>query len=76
MPGQKHGSTPRGLLEQAVPDASGRSIQLDVWVWSDMLDPNHNTHGNYYLVQGDYTGSWNYVPKEMGIATWITSAVY
>jgi hypothetical protein len=44
--------------------------KVDVWVWSDMLDPNHNAHGNYYLVQGDYTGSWNYVPKEMGILAW------
>jgi hypothetical protein len=44
--------------------------KVDVWVWSDMLDPNHNAHGNYYLVNGDYTGSWNHVPKEMGIVTW------
>jgi hypothetical protein len=44
--------------------------KVDVWVWSDMLDPNHNAHGNYYLVQGDYTGSGNYIPKEMGILTW------
>ena len=44
--------------------------KVDVWVWSDMLDPNHNAHGNYYLVEGDYSGSWNYVPKEMGIVTW------
>lgn len=44
--------------------------KADVWVWSDMLDPNHNAHGNYYLVQGDYTGSWNHVPKEMGILCW------
>lgn len=44
--------------------------KVDVWVWSDMLDPNHNAHGNYYLVQGDFTGSWNYVPKEMGILAW------
>ena len=44
--------------------------KVDVWAWSDMLDPNHNAHGNYYLVQGDYTGSWNYIPKEMGILTW------
>jgi hypothetical protein len=44
--------------------------KVDVWVWSDMLDPNHNAHGNYYLVQGDYTGSWNHVPKEIGIMAW------
>ena len=44
--------------------------QADVWVWSDMLDPHHNAHGNYYLVDGDYNGSWRYIPKEMGIVTW------
>ena len=35
-----------------------------------MLDPNHNAHGNYYLVSGDYTGSWKYVPKDLVIAVW------
>ena len=44
--------------------------KVDIWVWSDMLDPNHNARGNYYLVDGDYTGSWKYIPKEMGIVTW------
>ena len=44
--------------------------KVDIWVWSDMLDPNHNAHGNYYLVQGDYTGSWQHIPKEMGIVCW------
>jgi hypothetical protein len=44
--------------------------KVDVWVWSDMLDPNHNAHGNYYLVNGDYTGSWEHVPKDMGIMCW------
>lgn len=44
--------------------------KVDVWVWSDMLDPNHNARGNYYLVDGDYAGSWNHVPKEMGIVCW------
>lgn len=44
--------------------------KVDVWVWSDMLDPHHNARGNYYLVQGDYNGSWRHVPKEMGILTW------
>jgi hypothetical protein len=44
--------------------------KVDVWVWSDMLDPNHNAHGNYYLVQGDFTGSWDHVPREIGIVAW------
>lgn len=44
--------------------------QADVWVWSDMFDPNHNARSNYYLVDGDFTGSWKHLPKEIGIACW------
>lgn len=43
---------------------------VQVMVWSDMFDPNHNAHGNYYLVDGDYTGSWKCIPKDMQIAVW------
>jgi hypothetical protein len=43
---------------------------VDTYVWSDMLDPHHNAHGDYYLVRGDFTGSWNHVPQEMIIAVW------
>jgi hypothetical protein len=41
-----------------------------IYIWSDMLDPNHNAHANYYLVKGDFTGSWNYIPKDLIIAVW------
>ena len=41
-----------------------------IYVWSDMFDPNHNAHPNYYLVQGNFTGSWNYLPKDINIAVW------
>ncbi|MCX6909466.1 MAG: hypothetical protein NTY01_15685 [Verrucomicrobia bacterium] len=51
------------LLREASPGA-------DVWCWSDMLDPNHNAHGDYYAVEGDYTGSWQHVPKDLGIVCW------
>jgi len=44
--------------------------EAQVYVWSDMFDPNHNAHGNYYLVEGDYTGSWKYLPKDLTIAVW------
>lgn len=44
--------------------------KVQVYVWSDMFDPNHNAHGNYYLVQGDFTGSWKYIPKDTVIAVW------
>ncbi len=42
----------------------------EVYIWSDMLDPNHNAHGNYYLVTGDYTGSWEHVPKNLIMTVW------
>ncbi len=41
-----------------------------VYIWSDMLDPNHNAHGDYYLVEGDFTGSWTHVPKDAIMAVW------
>jgi hypothetical protein len=43
---------------------------VQVYVWSDMLDPNHNAHGKYYLVDGDFTGSWEHVPKDLIVAVW------
>ncbi len=44
--------------------------EVTVYIWSDMLDPYHNARAEYYLVEGDFTGSWNYVPKELVIAVW------
>lgn len=46
------------------------SPDAQVYVWSDMFDPNHNAHGNYYLVQGDFTGSWKHIPKDLIISVW------
>ena len=43
---------------------------VEVYIWSDMLDPGHNAHGDYYLVEGDYSGSWQHVPKDLTIAVW------
>jgi len=41
-----------------------------VYTWSDMLDPNHNAHGDYYLVKGSFAGSWKYVPRDLKMAVW------
>lgn len=41
-----------------------------IYVWSDMFDPHHNAKPGYYLVKGDYTGSWNHIPKDLVIAVW------
>jgi|ERR1043166_4616877 hypothetical protein len=42
----------------------------EIYVWSDMFDPNHNAQGNYYLVNGDFTGSWKFIPKDLIMAVW------
>lgn len=44
--------------------------KVQAYVWSDMFDPNHNAHANYYLVQSDFTGSWKHIPKDTVIAVW------
>jgi hypothetical protein len=46
------------------------SPQAQVYVWSDMFDPNHNAHPNYYLVQGAFTGSWQHVSTNLVMAVW------
>ncbi len=50
--------------------ARAASPGAEVFVWSDMFDPNHNAVANYYLVDGDFTGSWKYLPKDIRIACW------
>lgn len=44
--------------------------QAEVFIWSDMFDPNHNAHADYYLVEGDFAGSWDYIPKDLVIVCW------
>ncbi len=51
------------MIREVNPDA-------EVLVWSDMFDPNHNAHADYYLVDGDFTGSWNYIPRDLVIMCW------
>jgi hypothetical protein len=52
-----------GMIRNVNPDA-------EVLIWSDMLDPNHNAHANYYLVDGDFDRSWDYIPDDMVIVCW------
>ncbi len=42
----------------------------DVYVWSDMFDPNHNAHADYYLVKDDLAGSWEGLPKDVIVGVW------
>ena len=41
-----------------------------IYVWSDMFDPNHNAHDDYYLVRGDLSGSWLGLDPEVIIVPW------
>ena len=51
------------IIKEVRPDA-------DVYIWSDMLDPVHNAHDNYFNCKGTFEGSWNYIPKELIISCW------
>ncbi len=45
----------------------------EIFMWSDMVDPNHNARADrpyYYYVDGNYDGSWNYIPKDLHIVCW------
>jgi hypothetical protein len=41
-----------------------------IYVWSDMFDPYHNAHKDYYLARGDLTGSWEGLDKDVIIVPW------
>ncbi len=51
------------IIKEVSPDAT-------VYIWSDMIDPNHNCHNNYYLCEGDYTGAWDLIPKDIVVSCW------
>jgi hypothetical protein len=44
--------------------------QAQVYVWSDMFDPNHNAREKYYLIDGSFLETWKYIPKDLVIACW------
>jgi len=46
------------------------SPSVSVYAWADMLDPNCNGHANYYLVNGDFAGAWDHVPRSLIMAVW------
>ena len=53
----------RAIIKKVRPDA-------EIYIWSDMLDPNHNAHDNYYICEGDYSGVWDLIPKDLIISCW------
>lgn len=51
------------ILRKYMPD-------VEVLIWSDMFDPNHNAREDYYLVEGNYNGSWKHLPKDLTLVVW------
>ena len=45
-------------------------LEAEIYIWSDMLDPAHNAHDNYYRCKGTFEGVWGLIPKELVIACW------
>lgn len=41
-----------------------------VYAWSDMFDPHHNAHDDYYMVDGDLAGSWEGLSPETVLMNW------
>ena len=71
---QKRAMTPGQLLADNVKRCTqiirDVSPNAEIFVWSDMFDPNHNAHDDYYLVNGSWAESWQGVPKDVVIANW------
>jgi hypothetical protein len=71
---QKRGLTPGKMLADNLRQCRKiiRDLRPDaqIWVWSDMFDPMHNAHDNYYLVNGTWAGSWEGLSPDIGIVNW------
>jgi len=42
----------------------------ELYMWSDMADPNENAKPVYYIVNGSLDGSWNGLPHDVVIVNW------
>ena len=71
---QSRHQTPGQLLADNVRTCIKTLKQINptgkIYVWSDMFDPTHNAHDNYYLVNGTLADSWKGLDKDVIIALW------
>jgi len=71
---QSRGMTPGELLADATQQIEQIAREINPnWkliTWSDMYDPYHNAHDNYYLANGTLEGSWEGLPASWDIANW------
>jgi hypothetical protein len=57
-------------VQQSVSTFQSVAPGSDLYFWSDMFDPNMNAHGDYYLAEGDISGSWLGLPPNATIVNW------
>lgn len=71
---QATGKTPGALLAENVRRCTAlarkTAPRAQLAVWSDMFDPFHNAHDNYYLVRGTLAGSWEGLDPAVQIMNW------
>ena len=53
----------REIIMAVSPDAQ-------IYMWSDMIDPAHNAHDNYFACGSTFEGAWELVPKDFVIRCW------
>lgn len=46
------------------------SPSSEIYDWSDMFDPLHNAHDDYYLARGGMAGTWEGLDRSVIVATW------
>lgn len=44
--------------------------RYEIYVWSDMYNPNHNAFDKYFMVNGSLAGSWKGLARDTNILTW------
>jgi len=67
---QQTNETPGQELADAAHYCTGLLDGATAYTWSDMFDPYHNAHNNYYLVNGDLSGSWKGLEPQIVIFNW------
>lgn len=76
---RQHNTTPANLLGSHMQLLVGKLAEMDpdleVGVWSDMFDPNHNARDDYYLIDGDLTGIIDMIPKSLWIMAWHSGVI-
>jgi len=68
---RRHLSTAQILTECVARQRSmirAANPQAEIYIWSDIFDPDRHARDRYYLVNGGFAGTWNYLPKDLVIA--------